>query len=395
MLQDELSVAPLEPGFDRGAKSAYLHSTRAKLASSAVVYLAAPSDRSNLDDDAVSLALAASYHGSGSLTYSASGLPGGLSISSSTGAISGTLGNTADADGPYTVTMTATHGSDSASQSFTWNVDPRVAVDAIAGQANVQGDTVSLAVSASDAGPGAPALTYSATGLPSGLGINTSTGVISGSLSASFGSGPFAVTVTATDGTANASQAFTWSVVPVTLANPGDQVSVGGSAVSLGLSADWLAPYTSPAFSASGLPAGLSINSTTGVISGTLASGDTGHSYLVTVTATASGVTASQEFTWRVGAVVVTTPADQTSTEGGSVSLTVSAAATSGTLSYSVSGLPAGLNINSSTGVISGASAAGSAGDYTVVVAASNGTAADSQSFTWTVNCAGDGRCGR
>jgi len=195
------------------------------------------------------------------------------------------------------------------------------------------------------------------------------------------------VTVTASDGTASASQTFNWSVVPVTLANPDDQINVGGATVNLALTIDVASGYTA-GYSASGLPAGLSINNSTGVISGTLASGDTGQSYLVTIAATAGGVTASQTFTWRVGMVVVAAPADQTSTEGDSVSLTVSAWAASGTLSYTTSGLPAGLSIGASSGVISGTIVAGAAaaGPYTVTVVASNGTVADSQTFTWTVN---------
>jgi len=55
--------------------------------------------------------------------------------------------------------------------------------------------------------------------------------VISGTVSASISSTPSVVTVTASDGTASASQTFNWSVVPVTLANPDDQINVGGATV--------------------------------------------------------------------------------------------------------------------------------------------------------------------
>ena len=170
------------------------------------------------------------------------------------------------------------------------------------------------------------------------------------------------------------------------LADPGDLASVGNAAVSLTLLAD-VASGSTASYSASDLPGGLSINSSTGVISGTLSSGDTGNSYAVTISATAGGSTSSQDLIWSVGSVVATAPADQTNTEGDSgISVTVSAAAVSGTLSYFASNLPAGLSINSSTGVITGALDPGTAGVYTVVVGASNGSYADSQSFTWTVN---------
>jgi len=114
---------------------------------------------------------------------------------------------------------------------FTWTVDPRLSVDAIDDQTNVPGDTVSLAVAATDAASETVTLVYSATGLPAGLSMDSGTGVISGTVSASISSTPSVVTVTASDGTASASQTFNWSVVPVTLANPDDQINVGGATV--------------------------------------------------------------------------------------------------------------------------------------------------------------------
>ncbi|GLZ35099.1 zinc metalloprotease [Lentzea sp. NBRC 105346] len=83
----------------------------------------------------------------------------------------------------------------------------------------------------------------------------------------------------------------------VTVANPGNQSSAVGSAVNLPLSASGgTAPYT---WSATGLPAGLSINSGTGTISGTPSTAGTSN---VTVTATDStSKSGSASFTWTVG----------------------------------------------------------------------------------------------
>ena len=92
--------------------------------------------------------------------------------------------------------------------------------------------------------------------------------------------------------------------------------------------------------------------------------------------------------------VSVTSPGNQTSTVGTAASVQVagSDSASGQTLSYSASGLPAGLSINSSTGLISGTPTA--AGTSTVTVTATDTTgAAGSASFTWTVNAAG-GSCG-
>jgi hypothetical protein len=353
----------------------------------ASINCAAVVDQSNFDSDTVSLSLAATYHGGGSVTYSASGLPAGLSINASTGLVTGTLSSTGDASSPYTVTETATDGTATTPMTFNWAVTPRVSVDGFADQTNVTGDSVTLAVSATENTSDSVTWTYSANGLPTGLSLNSSTGVISGTISASPSSTSDTVTVGASDGTGSASQTFTWSIVPVMLSSPGNHVSLGSSSVNLALLADVASGY-SDSFSVTGLPSGLSINSSTGVISGTLSGGDTGSSYVVQVTATSSGVTSTQEFAWRVGHVVVTAPTDQTNTESDTISLGVTAGATSGSLTYSAIGLPTGLSINSGTGVITGTVGAGAAanGPYSVIVVASNGSYADSQSFTWTVN---------
>ena len=70
---------------------------------------------------------------------------------------------------------------------------------------------VSLSAGATDAD--SDTLTYDATNLPPGLSINTGTGLISGTVSATAASGsPYAVSVTATDGTTPATDSFTWTI---------------------------------------------------------------------------------------------------------------------------------------------------------------------------------------
>ena len=74
-----------------------------------------------------------------------------------------------------------------------------VVLQPLSNQSNFEGDTVSLAVSASDA-QGRP-LTFSATGLPTGLTINPSSGLIAGTIAASAAQAlPYTVSVTASDG---------------------------------------------------------------------------------------------------------------------------------------------------------------------------------------------------
>ncbi len=155
-------------------------------------------------------------------------------------------------------------------------------------------------------------LTYSATGLPSGLSINSTTGLISGTIAVGADtSSPYAVTVTANDGTASASQTFNWTVSHVSLVNPGPQASVDSSAVSLQLQGQD-ADHDTLTYTASGLPSGVSVNASTGLISGTLASNaDTNSPYNVTVTASDGVHSTSQTFLWTVGQVALTAPSDQ------------------------------------------------------------------------------------
>jgi non-reducing end alpha-L-arabinofuranosidase len=85
--------------------------------------------------------------------------------------------------------------------------------------------------------------------------------------------------------------------------------------------------------------------------------------------------------------VSVTSPGNQAGTVGTAASVQVHASdsASGQTLSYSASGLPAGLSIDSGTGLITGTPTA--AGSSNVTVTARDGTGATgSASFTWTVS---------
>jgi hypothetical protein len=93
-------------------------------------------------------------------------------------------------------------------------------------QTSTVGTAASLQIHATDSASG-QTLTYSATGLPAGLSINTSTGLISGTPTTA---GTANVTVTAHDTTgASGSTSFTWTVNPVGgCSSPGNKVSNGG-----------------------------------------------------------------------------------------------------------------------------------------------------------------------
>ncbi|MEE4546012.1 putative Ig domain-containing protein [Streptomyces sp. V4-01] len=92
--------------------------------------------------------------------------------------------------------------------------------------------------------------------------------------------------------------------------------------------------------------------------------------------------------------VTVTSPGNQSTQVGTAVSLQVHAtdSASGQTLTYSATGLPAGLSINASSGLISGTPT--TAGTSSVTVTAKDTTnATGSASFTWTVTSSGGGGC--
>ena len=349
-----------------------------------------PGNQTNNEGDTVSLTIAASDPDGDTLTFSTSGLPGGLTINASTGQIAGNL--SFDSAGVYNVTVTVSDGTDTDNAALTWTVadvnQPPVITNP-GSQTNSEGDSVSLTVAATDAD--GDTLTFLASGLPGGLTINAGTGQIAGSLPFSS-AGVYNVTVTVSDGTDTDNAALTWTVVnvnrPPVITNPGSQTNSEGDSVSLAVIASD-PDGDALSFSATGLPAGLTISASTGEIAGNL-SFDSAGVHNVSVTVSDGTDTDNATFNWTVNNVnrppVITDPVDQTNTVGDSVSLTVAATDPDGdALSFSATGLPAGLTISASTGEIAGILASGSVGAYGVVVTVGDGSVTDTASFTWTV----------
>ncbi len=264
-------------------------------------------------------------------------------------------------------------------------------ITAISDQTNTEDDSVNLTITASDAD--GDLLAFSASGLPTGLSIDSATGIISGIPTVP---GSFAVTVTVDDSNGGSDNtSFNWNVdvlvvnTPPVIATIADQSNIENDSINLAVIAND-ADGDTLIYSATDLPTGLTIDSGTGIISG---NPSVSGSFVVTVNVDdGNGGADSTNFTWTIEALVTNTPpvitaiVDQINTEGDSVNLLAIANDADGdSLSFSAIGLPAGLNINSVTGQISGFT--GQSGSFAVTVSVDDGNGgSDSTSFNWTVN---------
>jgi len=133
-------------------------------------------------------------------------------------------------------------GNNSASASTT--VTNPVTLAAPANQSNYEADAVSLGLSGSDALSGTT-LSYGGQGLPPGLSVNGSSGVISGTVSAGdYLGSPFTVTVTASDSTYSANQSFTWTISRLT---PSESVTSALNPSTVGQAVIFTATLSGPA----------------------------------------------------------------------------------------------------------------------------------------------------
>ncbi len=382
------SRATYAPPFDEWKQNAVIIGRYLGTGPNVAPVLSSIGNQTHRENEAsVSLNPSASDGNSGdSLTWSATALPTGMSINTSTGAITGSP----TASGTYSTTVTVTDdgtGTLSDSESFTWtisaNADP--VMSAIGAQTGTIGTAVSISPTASDAD--SDSVTWSATGLPAGLSISSSTGTITGTPTTN---NAYSTTVTINDGFGGSdSEGFTFTIAntaPV-LAMIGDQSSSVGTAANVTPSASD-ANGDTIGWSATGLPTGLSIDSGTGAITGTPSAAGS-YSTVVSISDGNSGAD-SESLTWTVvvgNAPPVLTPIEERSaTVGIAVSFTPEASDANGdSISYAATGLPSGLSINASNGAITGTPTA--LGIYEVTITVTDpDSASDTQSFDWAIS---------
>ena len=179
------------------------------------IAFAGTADQTNTVSNYVSFGVSASDTYSGTLSYSIAGQPAGVSINSSSGTISGTISS--GAQGAYTVTVTATDGTYTGSETFNWRVHASSDSGPVFTNPGTQFDRPEDNVDffPTTTNPDGSPLTFSVEGLPPGLSLaDPTTGEISGTLDSDpYSSAPYSVTITVEDDTDHsATETFNWLV---------------------------------------------------------------------------------------------------------------------------------------------------------------------------------------
>ncbi len=153
--------------------------------------------------------------------FSATGLPPGIAIASSTGVASGRLGGRAAS---FPVVVTATSGATHAARTFSWYVHAKASLGRLGSRTATVARPVRYQVPAVDGLPGCT-LRLTAGGLPPGLAMN-SCGKVTG-FPATSGTYPVQVSVSDSSGTVLARRSFSWRVRPANGRGPAGRIRLG------------------------------------------------------------------------------------------------------------------------------------------------------------------------
>lgn len=286
------------------------------------------------------------------------GLPPGLSIDPSTGAIAGTPTQT----GVFGFEVSATDAAspvNSATITLSITITAPLTISTQSLPDGLLGAGYSAMILASG---GTPSYTFSisAGALPAGLSINATTGEISGTVAAA---GPFSFTVQVSD--TSAPQQVVTQALSIQVTTPPQLTivtsSLLGGVTGLGYSetisaVGGIAPYVW-SITAGQLPAGLALDPSSGVISGT-PTGAARETFTVEVVdAAAPQSSASAMFTIAITDVLTITTTDlQNGVTGTSYSATLLAAGGTPGFTWTITsgGLPAGLALDRNSGAITG-----------------------------------------
>ena len=293
--------------------------------------------------------------------FAATNRPAWLALDANTGVLSGIP--TEATSTPIVIALTATNlGGAGNPKNLALTVAPAPATPVIMSALTVSGragNAFTYQISASQT-----PTSFVATGLPPGLLLNSATGEITGSPTVS---NAFNVAIRAANaGGLGAPATLVVDIAPALLAPAITSAPSAAAQVGVAFSYQTVAtngPIVSYAANARQLPIGLSLNTATGVLSGTPS--DDPRIYPIELTATNAGGTSLPQvlnvnLAPALGVPVVSTPLYVDATVGSDFTLTITASNLTGSAPYAppiifeAIGLPSGLAVNPATGTIAG-----------------------------------------
>ncbi len=336
-----------------------------------------------------------------SWSISAGALPGGLTLATASGTISGTPTTAGTFSFTVKVTDSTAPTAQTATKSFSITVAAAVTPVQITTNSIPSGQvgTAYTTILAASGGTTPYSWSISSGTLPAGLTMAAASGTISGTPTTA---GTFSFAVKVTDSTAptrqTATQAFSITVAAAvtpmqitTSSIPAGQVGVVFSTMIQ--ASGGTTPY-SWSMSSGTLPAGLTMAAASGTISGTpTTAGSFSFTAKVTDSTAPTAQTAAKSFTLTIAAAVAPVQITTSSVPSGQVgtAYTTTLVASGGTTPYSWSisagALPAGLTLATASGTISGTPTTAGSFSFTAKVTDSTAPTAQTatQSFSITV----------
>ena len=223
-----------------------------------------------------------------------------------------------------------------------------------------------------------------------GMTFSTSTGLVTGTPGGSFSA--TRITITATNGYGTSAAVIDTFSATNSTASPNLSLSVTSLVLYVGqaVTNSYTITNTGGVATAFGIspaaPSGLTINSTTGALSGTPTVRQSATTYTLTDTNSAGSATASLTIQIIGPTTFTLSSSSQTVVANSAItSVTASVTSTDTPTAWTISpALPTGLSFNTANGTISG-TPTGAQGATTYTVTASNGAGSTSQTFTLTV----------
>jgi large repetitive protein len=332
------------------------------------------------------------------LTFSIQNAPQWASFSTSTGALSGTPA--ASQAGTYSgIVISVSDGTSSASlPAFSIKVTAPLTISGTPGNQVIAGKSYAFQPSTNT--PSGTTLTFSVQNRPAWATFSASTGMLSGTPTASQTGTYSNVVISVSDGLQKVSlTAFSIKVVaPLIISgNPPTQVTAGKA---YAFQPTTNAPSgTTLSYSIQNKPAWASFNTSTGLLSGTPNSAQTG-TYSNIGISVSNGTQNAALGAFNIMVAAASSPPKISGTPPSSVNVgaaynfaPTASGASGTTLTFSIQNKPAWANFNTSDGALTGTPSAANAGTYSnIIISVSDGsTSASLAAFSITVNQVSNG----